>query len=570
MARPLRGISFIDVIVGSALILIIFLALFTLLRANVLVSSIGKAKAAATTLANNQLEYIRTLSYDNIGTTGGIPSGIIPETATSTENGITYVTRTFIQYVDDPADGSGASDVNGIITDYKRIKIAVSYTAGGKARDIELVTNHAPVGIETTVGGGTLRVVVVNAAGTAVSGATVDITNPSVSPSVDLTAFTDATGVVLLPGAATSTDYRVTVTKNGYSQSQTYARDATNQNPTPGYLTVVENQTTTGTFAIDTLATFTIRSFSPIEPDLFADTFTDSTNLASQSNVTVSGGVLQLGPGTGGYAESGIAYSRTITPDMLAGWGSASSTVTTPAGTSVRVFVTDETDTLVPDEMIPGNSAGFTDSVIDLSSVATSTYPSLALRAELSTADPLVTPTVQEWGIGYTTGPLPLPNVSFSLLGSKTTGSTGGGAPIYKTDVDDTTGSGSSKTLSLEWDIYEFSVASYDIADACLPPPYTLAPGSATDVSLYLVAPTTHSLLVSVRDSAGAVVTDATVTVARTGFSDSEESSSCGASYFGGLTAGTYSITISKSGYTTVVFTNVDVSGRTLYAASFE
>lgn len=55
-----RGMSLVDVIVGTALILIVFLALLGLLRASLLISSSSKAKAGATAIATTQMEYIRS------------------------------------------------------------------------------------------------------------------------------------------------------------------------------------------------------------------------------------------------------------------------------------------------------------------------------------------------------------------------------------------------------------------------------------------------------------------------------------------------------------------------------
>jgi Tfp pilus assembly protein PilV len=54
MQRPLKGMSLVDVLVGTALILVVFLALFGLLRASVLVSALTKSKAIATTIAESQ------------------------------------------------------------------------------------------------------------------------------------------------------------------------------------------------------------------------------------------------------------------------------------------------------------------------------------------------------------------------------------------------------------------------------------------------------------------------------------------------------------------------------------
>ena len=97
-----------------------------------------------------------------------------------------------------------------------------------------------------------------------------------------------------------------------------------------------------------------------------------------------------------------------------------------------------------------------------------------------------------------------------------------------------------------------------------------MAAGSASDNTLYLGSATTNSILVSVSDSAGANVTGATVTLAKTGFSQSTSSSACGNAYFGSLTSGsTYSITISKTGYTTTIYNNVSISGDTYFQTSF-
>src|SRR5690606_4316471 len=101
--------------------------------------------------------------------------------------------------------------------------------------------------------------------------------------------------------------------------------------------------------------------------------------------------------------------------------------------------------------VIPGNSTGHT-GTIDLSSVSTTTYPALALRALLSTADPLQTPSVSWWELGYREGPMPLPDVPFSLQGGKTIGSMGDGTPLYKTEIATTTDSTGVRTMTLEWD----------------------------------------------------------------------------------------------------------------------
>jgi len=476
----------VDVVVGSALVLIIFTGLFSLLRASIEVSGLAKLKATATDVASSQMEYIRSLEYAEVGTVGGIPAGLIPQQATTTSAGVSYAVRTYIAYADDPHDGSGVSDTNGIPTDYKRVKVVVTYVMDGVSRDVTLATTVAPPGIESTTGGGTLQIRAVNAVGAPVAGADVRIQNTATSPTIDFTTFTDALGYVSLPGAPTSTDYRIEVTKEGYSSAQTYVRDATNQNPTPGYLTVVGGLTTSSTFAIDALSTLILRTFSPIASALWSDPLDDSSSIDSSTNAQVSGGELRLATNESGYVGSGSATSILVAPTYLASWTSASSTAAVPESTSLSLSVLDSSGMPLPDTVLPGNSAGFTDT-IDLSSVSTTTYPSLRLYAQLTTGNPLVSPSLSAWEVGYDRGPVPLPNVSFTLTGGKTIGSTGAGAPIYKTIVATSSGSTASTTLSLEWDSYTLTAPGYTIVAPDPLMPYELLPGTTVDASLILL-----------------------------------------------------------------------------------
>ena len=161
-------------------------------------------------------------------------------------------------------------------------------------------------------------------------------------------------------------------------------------------------------------------------------------------------------------------------------------------------------------------------------------------------------------------------HVSFTLTGAKTIGSTGGGAPIYKTTVNNNTGSTGSIPLSLEWDSYSLSIPNYDVLDACGAPPYALSPGASLQESLVLGSPTTNEVLVSVSDGSGNIVPGATVTLSRTGYTKTVTASSCGAAYFGNISSATdYSVTIAKTGYTSNTTTGVAVSGHTFYAAAF-
>lgn len=482
---PHRGVSLVDVVVGSALVAIIFLALVGIIRASLAVSSLAKLKNTATSIASTRMEYIRSLSYGSVGTVGGIPAGVVPQYATTTVENVEFVTRVFIEYVDDAADGFAGLDENGITTDYKQVKVATSYVANQTARNVTLVSNFAPPGIESTTGGGTLQVSVVDALGLPVSGAEVRIVNSALTPSVDVATFSNAAGIVYLGGAATSTEYQVAVSKEAYSSAQTYERDAINVNPTPGYLTVAEGQTTVGTFTIDRVSTLVLKTFSPIAPQVYVDSLDDESALVSTANVQSVAGALTLSGAVGSYPVSGSATSVDITPEYLVSWENASSTFSTPFGTSVQFYIEDGEGVLIPDTDLMGNSAGFTGS-IDLSMLSTSTYPTLALRAELSSSDVNVTPEILSWAVGYDAGPLPLPDVPVTLAGSKTIGSMTDGTPLYKTELATTTNGVGERTLSLEWDLYALSIAGYTILSQDPEAPYELLPQGTVEAHLIL------------------------------------------------------------------------------------
>ena len=558
--RRLRrgGFGFVDVIVGVALMLVLFLALFGVLRASLVLSSLAKAKAAAVELANTQVEYLRGISYDSIGTVGGIPAGTVPQNATSTVDGVSYGIRTFIEYYDDPSDGTGTNDTNSVTTDYKIAKVTVSYSLYGVAKSVSVVSNFVPTGIESSTGGGTLSIHVVNALGLSVSSASVQIVNASTSPTVNFTTFTNANGLVLIGGAVPSSQYQIYVSRTGYSSAQTYARTSQNVNPTPGYLTVARNQTTGSTFAIDQLSTLTFSSFSQATTTVFSDLFNDSSKLASQTSTQVTAGVLKLTS----QSLSGSAHSISIVPNYLDGWGMLSATLATPAGTTLRVHVDDTAGNLLPDSVLSGNGAGFSTFPVSLVGIATTSYPGLTLEADLTSNSTTTTPSLLDWSFSHTEGPAPLPNISFTLTGAKTIGTDSSSKSIYKTVVNDTTGASATKTETLEWDTYT-PVFGGPLIESCPTKPYALIPGTATSTTVIIGALTTNTLPVLVDDIASRAVANAKVVLWNSTYAATVPTSACGFAYFGGLAAGSYSATVSATGHTTKVFTGVSVSGHT-------
>jgi hypothetical protein len=563
--------TLLDTIFGVAIFVLVFTGLFAGFRLAIGIIADSKAKTGALALVSKHMEIIKSFPYDTLGTAGGIPSGSIPQIATTTLNVTRYTIRTLIQYIDQPQDGLGVADTNGITADAKQVKVEVSWQDRDIPRSLSSVTVLSPLGIESIAGGGTLRVNVFDALADPIAAAQVRVENASLVPAVDVTTFTNSSGVVLFPGAASGGSYKITVTKSGYSTDQTYDADVSNPNPNPGHLTVAVGQTTTGSFAIDTLGTLIVRTFSPVEEDSFSDTFDDTSDLTDLTNTEVAGGALTLLLTGEDYAFSGTALSTTTAPSYLSQWNTLSFADTTNASTTIRYRVLQVDGagvaTLVPDIALPGNSAGYVSSPVPLSSLSVGSYPRLAIEATLETIDASTTPEVFSWELSYSAGPTPLPNIPFSIQGAKTIGTTGGGLPISKFSSTGDTGAGSSQTFSnMEWDAYTVSqdpdVTNLDVIESCQPQPLSLSPGATVYSDLTLAPKSTHSLLMAFRSSAGALLPGVSVSLTRPGYSEVATSSACGQTYFGGLSSGTYVVDATLSGYQ-AASTTVDVSGPT-------
>ena len=128
----------------------------------------SKNKLAALALANEKMEIIRNLNYDDIGTTTGIPSGSITESEDVVSGGKTFHVKTIVQFIDDALDGVLPAD--SMPDDYKKVKITVSWEGvKGATRSVYLVSGFTPPGLEVNSGDGILVINIINGAGVGIS-----------------------------------------------------------------------------------------------------------------------------------------------------------------------------------------------------------------------------------------------------------------------------------------------------------------------------------------------------------------------------------------------------------------
>ncbi|HSE56483.1 MAG TPA: hypothetical protein VLB02_00110 [Candidatus Paceibacterota bacterium] len=265
MHQKHAGLTLIETLVATAFFLVFSVAIYQLYAQVVTVSNNIRTRTAATQLANEQFELIRNLQYYDVGTVGGIPSGVIDPDQTITRNGITFTIETTIRNIDHPEDGTLGGSPNDLSpADNKFVEVTIACESCKDAVSVTYASWIAPKSLETENGNGALVIRAIDANGQPIAGADVLIENDTLAPPVDITDVTDATGVLTLVDAPPATEsYQVTVTKDGYSTEQTYTPGAVeNPNPSKPHLTVSENAVTQATFTIDETSTFSIDSIT--------------------------------------------------------------------------------------------------------------------------------------------------------------------------------------------------------------------------------------------------------------------------------------------------------------------
>ncbi len=563
--------TLVELLVAIALLMLVFGGILTAFQTILKLVGSSKAHAGALSLANERMEYIRSLPYASVGTVSGIPNGAIPQNATTTLNGITFAERVLIEYIDDPKDGTGSFDDNGIVSDYKRAKVEFSWVEnGGNIKIISLITNVIPPGIETTAGGGTVRVNVFDASVQPLAGASVRLYNNSGTTTIDVTRNTNASGVALFSGAPARANYQITVTDTGYSTDKTYSATTSNPIPTTAHVAVLEAEVSTMNFQIDALSQLTVYTKDVATTNTFIDSFVDGTLVSATTSVQIVGGKAMLAGSAGSFAPLGTLFSDTVGPTPLLSWDTAVIESVVPSNTSLRARVYavsgTSTRTLIPDTALAGNSAGFSSGNVSLATINAVTYPSLSLGAEFTSASTATSSSLLSWRVGYTNAQSAISNIPFTFTSAKVIGSNLDLTPVYKYQGSFSTNAVGMRVFTgLEWGGYNVVVtnSSYDVAEACKDIPYTLAPGVNENLILSLAPNSPYSARVTVVGVSGTSIPNATVRLERGGFDETKTTSACGQVFYGGGMGphDDYGLTVSATGFITQNINPVVVDG---------
>ena len=259
-----KGFTLVETLVAISIFVLVSVGVYSGFVGILKVMRVTRVKTIMTNIANEQFEIIRNLTYQNVGTVSGIPSGIIAQSQTVTKDNKTFNIGTVVRNYDDPFDGT----FNGIPkdtspADMKMIELTITCTScEDSLSPISFTTKVAPKNLETAAVDGALVIKVFDASGLPVEGANVNIVNNSITPTVNLNDMTDIYGVLTLVDAPPSVSgYQITVSKDGYSTERTYPVGGSgNPHPTKPNVTVVAQQISQISFTIDETSTINVSS----------------------------------------------------------------------------------------------------------------------------------------------------------------------------------------------------------------------------------------------------------------------------------------------------------------------
>lgn len=258
------GITYIETIIGIALFTMTALLLYSTYQRVFVTVRASQARVVGVAYADELMEFVRNLPYAKVGTQGGIPSGVIAPVQTAVRSGMTFIATTTVRNIDYTFDGVASGTPNDLSpADSKLVEMDILCTTCVNFRPLHFSTMVSPKDLETASTNGSLFLQVIDSSGHPVSGANVHISNTALSPIVNINDVTATSGVLQIIDAPPSvSSYRIDVSKPGYSSDWTSGFPTTT-NPTKPHATVALQAVTQLTFAIDRTATLEVESVSP-------------------------------------------------------------------------------------------------------------------------------------------------------------------------------------------------------------------------------------------------------------------------------------------------------------------
>lgn len=258
------GFTLLESLLAIAVLALVAQAIYSFTRQTIAGARATQAWSLASSIATEQLELIRNTHYENVGTVGGLPAGVFPQTQTISRGNIAFTVHTVVKEFDDPYDGNAQGTIPGkprdtVPADYKKAEVNVCWDTLSCLNPLRFSTNVAPKNLESASNSGALFITVIDADAQPVPTVTIRVQNSAVVPAIDATNTTDVNGKLQLLSLPPSVGtYHVIGSKTGYTGDATVAPSPGNPNPVNPDTTVVVGGVTEVTLTVDLVSTVTV------------------------------------------------------------------------------------------------------------------------------------------------------------------------------------------------------------------------------------------------------------------------------------------------------------------------
>ncbi len=145
-ARSERGFGLVETVMAMMLFLVVGSSLASVLTSSVVAHKVSGEVTLAQEAAQAQIEKVRALNYDDVGTVGGNPPGVLNASDPISVRGLHGTLRTKISFVADPVSASAYNQ----LANYKQVTVTVERASDAKvlAKEVTYVapTTKAPYG----------------------------------------------------------------------------------------------------------------------------------------------------------------------------------------------------------------------------------------------------------------------------------------------------------------------------------------------------------------------------------------------------------------------------------------
>jgi len=253
------GFTLIEVLVGTALFLVVATAFYGAFTSLFQLASGSQARTLAVELADEQFEIVRNMPYINVGLTNDTietPYGILPPTQTLVRGGYTFTVNLTVRNINLSTTTVQASD--------KLVEVDVECQTCKDFQPVVLTGQVSPANLQSASNGGAIVVHVFDANTAPVEDASTTIQSVATSTLHD-TDVTDNNGTLNVIGVSPGNSmYHIIVTKPGYSTEETYAAGGSaGPAPSKPNANVLNQQVTNISFAIDRLSSLHFTSVDP-------------------------------------------------------------------------------------------------------------------------------------------------------------------------------------------------------------------------------------------------------------------------------------------------------------------